>query len=132
MKTVAVVLSILLALTATATETAAPSIWKDWEDASHRICPSRHVPWVGDGGYLGLLDAFESTLPNRTRDLIRQRADHPHRCASERAGFSCEMAASLDAYKTLRLLNRFVSFGCGHVRCEEYSLCSQFPRTPRT
>jgi hypothetical protein len=105
-----------------------PCAWELWDRGLERSCPDRHVQWVADGGYLDLLAAFEATLPQQSQAQVRRGTDFKHRCASEEIGFACEMGVSLEMYRSLGLLDRFISFGCSHVRCEEPALCSQFPR----
>ena len=99
--------------------------WQAWEYDLHRRCPSNHVEWVADGGYDELLGAFESSLPTPTQKKIARIVDYDHRCADEKAGFSCEMAMSLDAFRRLGLLELFVEFGCAHVKCEDVALCGE-------
>ena len=103
--------------------------WQVWEQDLRRQCPSRHVEWVAGGGYDELLGAFESSLARHAQKRILQIVDYSHRCAGEEIGFACEMAISLDAFRKMGLLKRFVEFGCAHVKCEEAALCSKFPHT---
>lgn len=106
------------------------SVWDAWERQSQRMCPSRHVTWVADGGYLDLIEAFEASLSQSTRRHVLAAADYPHKCTAEKLGFGCEMGVALDTYRYLGLFPRFVEYSCRHVRCEETSLCSEMPRAP--
>ncbi|MEI9927450.1 MAG: hypothetical protein WDN44_06765 [Sphingomonas sp.] len=74
-----------------------------------------------------MLEAFERTLPARTRARAVRVADSRRVCAKEQMGFSCEMATALNAYVRLDLMDRFVAFDCRTVKCEEQSICSRFP-----
>ena len=114
----------LLVLTG-ATRPADP--WDAWTAALHRECPSHNVELMGDGGYLEFLEAFEPTLPPRTRKQFNRVADIPKQCAKEQIGFTCEMYRSLYAAQRLGLMHKIVSFGCREVKCEEGALCSRFP-----
>jgi hypothetical protein len=108
---------------------AEPTGWALWLAGLAKSCPARHVDWVGDGGYDELIGAFAATLPKPVEAKITALADYEHRCASEKAGFSCEMGVHLDAYRRLHLMRAFVLYGCRNVRCEEAALCSQFPHS---
>ena|SRR5579862_9246634 len=130
MKVAAILLLAVVALTSTQLGAAQPSAWAVYNRSLEQSCPGRHVDWVFDGGYGDLLFAFELTLPAQTRGKIMQVADLKHRCASETIGFACEFGWSLEAYRRLGVLKRFVSYGCDHVRCEEAALCSEFPKPP--
>jgi len=70
------------------------SVWAVWERDLHRTCPSHHVEWVFGDGYDELLYAFEKTLPDKTRMLVKQVADLQHRCAAEK----CEEPASCSRF----------------------------------
>lgn len=88
-------------------------------------CPSHHVDWVY-GGYDDLLYNFVKTLPESIRRKVNSitEAESARRCAREVAGFSCEMGVNLDAFNKLGLMDRFVEFGCRHVRCRDIALCT--------
>ena len=122
-------ISLLFAATS-ASVAATPNAWDQYNHMLRESCPNRHVEWVLDGGYDELLAAFEATLTPAERTRIETLADLKRQCASEQIGFSCEMARSLAAYRTLHLLPRFVAYGCNHVNCEEPASCSQFPKLP--
>jgi hypothetical protein len=117
----------LLVVLPTVVDAAEQSPWKIWKQKSDQLCPSHHVNWIPDGGYLDFLDDFERRLPFLTRGHVRRTADILHRCADEKAGFGCEMAVSLETYLKLDLLNQFVAFGCQHYKCEEDSICERDP-----
>jgi hypothetical protein len=121
---------LLVLLTLAASNFAAAetvSVWDAWKHGLHRQCPSHHVEWVGDGGYDELLGAFVATLDLNTQQRVSLVVDYKHRCASETAGFSCEMSTHLVAFRQLGLLGKFITFGCNNVKCEEAALCSVFP-----
>jgi hypothetical protein len=121
-------LTFLLVVCATRAFADTSDGWAVWSRNLKQMCPGRRVEWVEDGGYLDLLYAFEATLPEKMRDLVRRTGDINSRCSDEKIGFSCEMSVSLETYKRLGLMRRFVAFGCREVRCEEPALCSKFPR----
>lgn len=100
--------------------------WNVWMRKLKARCASHHVEWISDGDYIELPYNFVKTLPESTRRRVDSIADavSARRCAKEIAGFSCEMSASLDAYNKLGLMNRFVEFGCRHVRCQDIALCT--------
>ena len=100
--------------------------WNVWRMKLKSQCPSQHVNWICDVCYDALLYNFEKTLPDSMRRMADSLADSAsaRRCAKEIAGFSCEMSESLDAYNKLGLMNRFVGFGCRHVRCSDIALCT--------
>jgi len=99
--------------------------WQAWEYELHRQCPSRHVEWIGDGGYDELLVEFDKTLPPHTRSRILNIAEKEmDRACAGTEGFSCEMSEYLDIFQRLRLLTRFTRFGCTRVKCEEVAICS--------
>jgi hypothetical protein len=102
------------------------TIWDAYYARLEHRCPERNVGTVPDV-YLQIIDAFEETLTPSARKAVRARADIGHYCADEQMGFYCEMARSLVAYRQLGLLDRFVSFNCHHIRCEEGALCSELP-----
>jgi hypothetical protein len=116
-----------LVLSSTYSVAAANTPWAAWEGGADRRCSSHHVPWVSDGGYSALVDAFEKTLLKYTISEIRRRSDFAHECAQETGGFGCEMGVTLSVYQLMGLLARFIRFGCKEVRCEEIALCSKFP-----
>lgn len=95
--------------------------WNAWERGLRHQCPSRHVPWVGDGGYDELLDEFDTSLSRS--DFKKLEAEEDFSPCREVNGFSCEMMVALDAYQRLGLMKRFVDFGCRHVRCEDIAVC---------
>jgi hypothetical protein len=130
MKTVALLTLLCCAMCPLAGTTSELSAWNLWERDLNRTCPTHHVAWIYDGGYDELLYAFEKALPDKTRMAVKQVADLTRRCASERMGFSCEMGWSLETYRRLGLLGRFVRFGCKEVQCEEPALCSRLPKPP--
>ena len=102
-----------------------------WEFYNTRLqarCPSRHVDYVYIDGYLDLIEAFEGTIPASQRREAIRLADTERQCASEKMGFNCEMARSLEAFRQMNLRERFVEFNCHHVRCEEAALCSEMPK----
>ena len=100
-------------------------LWKAWEKELRRQCPSNHVEWTGDGSYDDLLGEFIATLPAGTQKRVSAIADYAHRCSTEMAGFSCEMAVHIDAFSRLGLLSRFAAFGCQHYKCTEPALCTR-------
>jgi hypothetical protein len=100
-----------------------------WDMYNARLaqrCPERNVGLVPDV-YLAIIEAFEKTLTPSAVNAARARADIGHQCADEWMGFYCEMAMSLEAYRQLGLLDRFVSFSCHYIRCEEGAECSELP-----
>jgi hypothetical protein len=100
--------------------------WTRWQVALQQACPGRHVDWACDTCWTQLTGAFEDTLGAYDRQKISRIVDFRD-CEQEKAGFSCEMDASLRAYERVGLLRRFVAFGCQAVKCEEPALCSRFP-----
>ena len=115
-----------MALACPLTASAAPTTWDLWEQKTRMACSTRHVEWIGNSTYDELLEAFEKTLPFAQTKRISRMADLNKRCASEIAGRSCEMNASLQVFRRLGLLDRFVKFGCRNVKCEDVALCSHF------
>jgi len=99
------------------------SAWNMWMAELKRRCPSRHVEWVGDGGYDDLLGNFEVTLPAKTQRKLDRLEDFSHHCQTAN-GFTCEMLVSVDAYRVSDLIKRFASFGCRHYRCAEIAMCT--------
>jgi hypothetical protein len=78
---------------------------------------------------LSVVEAFGASLNERQRQQVAHVAGF-RRCADEGAGLGCEFTASLDAYKKLGLMHRFVRFGCAAVKCEEAAVCSRMPPGP--
>jgi len=102
--------------------------WKHWRDLAGHQCPSHHVDWVGDGEWLRLTVGFESTLTRAQRHRLGSLvASNSGPCAGEVAGFSCEMAVSLNAYDRLGLMGRFTKYTCKTVKCEDAAICSRMP-----
>ncbi len=94
-----------------------------WDIAVARKCPFHHFERMGDGLYDEILGKFEGTLPRSDQSRINKIADYSHRCRSEIAGFSCEMAVHVDAMRRLGLLGRFVAYGCAHYTCPSAAYC---------
>jgi len=122
-QTLCIIAALLISAPACAT-----SAWDDYDALLSRQCPGRHADIIVDGQYLELLDSFEHTLPPTMRPNEKSRADIQRKCGGKQEGFSCEMAGSLEAYRTLKLMHRFVAYTCHSVRCEEAGICSQFPK----
>jgi len=122
-QTLSIIAALLISAPASAT-----SAWGDYDALLSRQCPSRHADLIVDGQYLDFLNSFEYTLPPAMQLNAKVRADIQHKCGGEQQGFSCEMARSLEAYRTLKLMHRFVAYTCHSVRCEEAGICSQFPK----
>ncbi len=101
--------------------------WKDWNGAVKLQCPSHHLELLGDI-YDELIDKFSKTLPRSIDEKAISIADYSRRCADETAGFSCEMAVYVDAYKKLGLLKKFTQFSCRQYKCLEAAYCVD-PRT---
>ena len=123
-------LALALALLApAATSAREPDPWRVWHHDLRRQCPSHHVDWIAAGGYDDLLTEFEVTLLPRVQSKIARiaNAEYGRRCAGAE-GSSCEMGAHLDTYRRLDLMEQFTRFGCDHVRCEDVTICSTFPR----
>ena len=123
-------LTLFLAAPSMAADTRA-AYFSAWEAAAHKKCPARHIELMGTG-HDELLAAFARTIPAATHRRATRIADYAHRCSDEIAGFTCEMAVYVDAYRRLGVFDRLVAFTCAKVKCEEGAICSQFPgRRPR-
>jgi len=121
------ILCIALALS-TPTLARASSAWEQYDALLARQCPSRHVDLLVDGQYPDFLASFEHGLSPALRHKVAIYPNTLHRCAGEQFGFSCETARSLEAYRRLNLMHRFVAYSCRNVRCEDMGICSQFPK----
>ncbi len=122
----AAILVLVLGIVPASSRAGEADTWKDWQALLQKSCPTRHVDWTCDGCWTQLTGAFEDTLAAADQRKISRVRD-VRACEQETIGFSCEMGASLDAYKRVGLLRRFVTFGCRAVKCEEVALCSRFP-----
>jgi hypothetical protein len=103
---------------------AAQDVWKVWHAELRRRCPANHVELISDPNQLDLIDAFTRTLPAVTQSRASAMADTTVRCSAEKMGFYCEMAAYLDAFKKLGILDRFATFACHRYKCAEAALCT--------
>jgi hypothetical protein len=100
-------------------------IWDQYNDATHRACPSHHIEDFTDAEYDTVLDHFLEKYPEGARKRIAKIVDYPKTCARETAGFSCEFSAHLAAFKQFGLFDKFVSYSCRHWRCEEAAICDE-------
>ena len=107
------------------TSAIAADEWRLWQRELRLWCPTNHVDWICEDCYIDLIDDFDRTLPKRLRRNVTKIADTSHPCASEVAGFSCEMTAHLIAMNRLGLMTRFARFGCQRYRCSEGSVCTR-------
>ena len=121
---------LVAALTVSATAADAQDIWRDWTRLTSVQCPSHHVDWMCGDCQLSVIEAFDQTLSERDQRQVVRVADLKRKCENEQMGFTCEFVESLEAYKKLGLMNRFVNFGCRAVKCEEAALCSRMPPVP--
>ena len=112
----------LLVASLTATDVIAADM-ATWEAATHARCPSRHLDWTCDGCWDDYLSDFEQALSKPVQAEIARIADYNRRCSKETAGFSCEMSVHVDALTRLRLLSRFVAWGCAHYQCDYAASC---------
>lgn len=120
------IFSLVLSIVPASLRADATDTWREWQVLLQKSCPKNHVDWACDSCWTQLTGAFEDTLGTSDRQKLSRVRDY-HGCEQEKIGLSCEMGASLEAYKRVRLLQRFVSFGCRAVKCEEVALCSRFP-----
>jgi hypothetical protein len=96
--------------------------WDDWANAAKQICPSHNLDMLPDL-YDELIGNFSKTLPHTLNAKATAIAAYSRRCADETAGFYCEMAVYVDAYKKPGLLTRFTTFACGKYKCLEVDYC---------
>ena len=90
--------------------------WSVWMRATHRQCPANHLEWVGmSDEALDLVGGFNATLTRAQQKQVAVLVDD--RCRAEWGGFTCELAATADAYHQLGLLKRFARFGCESYDC---------------
>ena len=112
----------LLALPAVASAQFAESR-RMWDGEMKKRCPGHHVDWVGDGENPAAIDAYDAILPPHLRREVLRIADYSHRCSNEKAGYSCEWAAHIDATWKLKLLPNFASWACDNIKCKELAFC---------
>jgi len=106
------------------------SAWKEYNVLLAKQCPSRHVDLIVAGQYDNFLESFERGLSPAVQHKVAGIADTymQRKCSGVQYGSSCNMATSLEAFRKLNLMHRFVAYSCHTVRCEDAGICSQFPR----
>src|ERR1700744_1193793 len=72
--------------------------WREWQTLLQKSFPHNHVDWACDSCWTQLTGAFEDTLGTQDRGNISRVRDY-RGCKQEEIGLSCEMGASLEAYK---------------------------------
>ena len=117
----------LVVLALVAATPAQASVLENWTEKLHARCPNAHADWIADSARPGLIAAFGQSLTANENARIDQIANPALRCRSETLGFACEMSAYLEAYEKTGLLDRFVTFDCRTVKCEDLALCSRTP-----
>jgi hypothetical protein len=103
------------------------SVWKQYNAATHRLCPSHNLEDLSDGQYDDVPNGFLQNYPAATQSRISKIVDYPKTCAAETAGFSCEFGAHLNAFQQIGLFHEFVTYSCRHWRCDYAAMCKSIP-----
>jgi hypothetical protein len=91
-----------------------------WERAIHRECPTNDLKWVGYSDYaLDLVDGFTGSLAPTVQAQVQRIVDYRRRCKDEIGGWSCYLAAHVDAFERFGLLKKFAAYGCEHYDCQD-------------
>jgi hypothetical protein len=94
-------------------------------DLGERECPTNHLDWIPDGGYLEFLSDFIATLPKgiQNKDEAEASADIRRECSREEIGFYCESGVYRDTFQHLGLFHQFTAWACKHYACTDVALC---------
>jgi hypothetical protein len=90
----------------------------------NRQCPGRKLEDLSAGGLELIMEGFVERLTPAQRRQVQDTVGE--RCARIEAGLTCANTASLDAFRRLGVLRRFVDEACATTwTCRAFADCTQ-------